>query len=149
VTRDAILALARGRRHGVQASVSPRGAPQAALVGFAMSDALEVVFDTVTSSRKYPNLVARPDAAFVVGADGDAWTLQLEGPVDEPSGDDLARLQAVYFATFTDGPARLKWPGIAYLRLRPAWIRLSDYRGGDAVITEWHGDALRRLVAGP
>ena len=29
---------------------------------------------------------------------------------------------------FPDGPTRLSWPGIAYFRVRPRWVRYSDFR---------------------
>ncbi len=34
--------------------------PQSALVGIAVNQQLEIIFDTVKSSRKYPNLIADP-----------------------------------------------------------------------------------------
>jgi hypothetical protein len=46
----------------VQASIGPGGAPQAAVVGFAVSDALEIVFDTRTSTRKFRNLADDPSS---------------------------------------------------------------------------------------
>jgi general stress protein 26 len=144
MTRDELVALMRSHRHGVQASLTPGGAPQAALVGYVVSDSLEVFFDTLATTRKAKNLAADPRASFVIGADGDAFTVQVEGVVDAPAGDDLARLQALYFAAFPDGPTRLAWPGITYLRLRPTWVRVSDYRDGET-ITELDHAALRVL----
>jgi hypothetical protein len=44
--RDAATTL------GLQASVSPLGAPQAAVVGIAASSRFEIIFDTVDTSRK-------------------------------------------------------------------------------------------------
>jgi hypothetical protein len=45
----------------------------------------------------------------------------------EPAGAELARLKEIYFARFADGPARRKWAGITYIRVRPRWLRYSDY----------------------
>jgi hypothetical protein len=39
------------------------GQPEAALVGFAVTPVLEIIFDTVRSSRKYPNLKENPRVA--------------------------------------------------------------------------------------
>jgi hypothetical protein len=47
-------------RFGVVSSISGDGIPQSALVGIAITPQLEIIFDTVRSSRKYPNLIARP-----------------------------------------------------------------------------------------
>jgi general stress protein 26 len=123
-----LVAFLRRHRWGVQASVADDGAPQAAVVGVAVTDDLELVFDTLSSTRKCQNLRADPRIAFVIGWD-EEQTVQLEGVADEPEGEELARLQAVYFAHFPDGPARQAWPGITYFRVRPRWVRFSDFRG--------------------
>ncbi len=45
---------------GVLGTVSPEGVPQSALVGIAVTPALEIIFDTVKSSRKFRNLDRKP-----------------------------------------------------------------------------------------
>lgn len=127
-----LLAFLRQHRYAVQASTAAGGAPQAAVVGIAVSDALELVFDTLGTTRKAQNLRRDPRIAFVVGWD-DEQTVQLEGIADEPSGDELARLKRVYFARFPDGPEREAWPDITYFRVRVTWARYSDFRPGGGV----------------
>jgi hypothetical protein len=122
-------------RYGVVSSISAGGTPQSALVGVATTPELEVVFDTVKSSRKYPNLVARPSRSFVVGWGGEQ-TVQLEGVAFEPEGAELRRYQGVYFAAWPDGPARMAWPGITYFVVRPRWVRFSDFDQSPPVIVE-------------
>ncbi len=126
MTREELLSFLRRHRYAVQASTAADGAPQAAVIGIAISDQLELVFDTVGTSRKGQNLRRDPRIALVVGWD-DEQTVQLEGLADEPSGEDLARLKAVYFARFPDGPDREQWPDISYFRVRPTWARYSDF----------------------
>jgi hypothetical protein len=46
--------------YGVVSSTSRDGIPQSALVGIATTPELEIIFDTVKSSRKYTNLIERP-----------------------------------------------------------------------------------------
>jgi len=113
-------------RYGVVSSLSSHGSPQSALVGIAVTPELEIVFDTVKSSRKYPNLVQRPACSVVVGWNGEQ-TAQMDGTAFEPKEPELRRYQDIYFATWPDGPERLSWPGIAYFVVRPKWIRYSDY----------------------
>ena len=122
-------------RYGVVSSIGADGTPQSALVGIATSPDLEVIFDTVQSSRKYPNLIARPACSFVVGWGGEQ-TVQLEGIAEEPTGAELMRVHAIYFGAWPDGPARRGWPGIAYFVVRPRWIRYSDFDQRPAVIEE-------------
>ncbi|MFD7320110.1 pyridoxamine 5'-phosphate oxidase family protein [Streptomyces sp. NPDC059875] len=122
---DELLRFLRGHRLAVQASVASDGAPQAAVVGFAVTDDLEIVFDTVETTRKHENLTADPRIALVVG--WDAVTAQIEGVADFPRGPELERLRESYFATYPDGRDRLAWPGITHVRVRPRWVRYSDF----------------------
>jgi len=104
-----------------------------------MSEQLEIVFDTLSTSRKAMNLRANPRMALVIGGwhDDDPRTLQIEGDVDFPEGDELKRLAEVYYAVFPDGPSRLDWPELVYVRLRPRWARFSDYVAQPPVIEEF------------
>jgi general stress protein 26 len=111
---------------GVLATVDEQGQPEAALMGIAVTPELEIVFDTVKSSRKYPNLKKNPRVAFVVGCTTEV-TVQYEGVAEELSGEELKKYQKTYFAKFTDGPARMSWPGITYFVVRPKWVRYCDY----------------------
>lgn len=135
MTRGQLLEFLRRHRLGVLATTAPDGAPEAAVVGFAVTDALELVFDTLDSTRKAVNLRRDPRIAFVIGWD-EEQTVQLEGTADEPRGPDLERVQRVYFERFPDGPARASWPGITYFRVVPRWARYSDFRGREPVIVE-------------
>ncbi len=138
MTRSAILQFMRGHSLAVQASVSPAGAPQAAVVGFIVTDAFEVVFDAVDTSRKVANLRRNSRCALAIGGmvDADERTVQFEGITDEPAGDDLERLKELYFIRFPDGRDRQQWPGLTYIRVRPKWLRFSDFNQSPPVITE-------------
>jgi hypothetical protein len=133
MTRTELVAFLRRQRLCVQTSVSPSGAPQAAIVGFAVSDDLEIVFDTIGTTNKMQNLRKNPRVALVIGWD-DEQTAQLEGLADEPQGDELARLKAVYFHAWPDGVARQAWKDITYVRVRPTWVRYSDFRPGGGIV---------------
>jgi len=140
VTRAELLQFLRRYRLAVVSSVeAASGAPQAAVVGFAVSDQLELVFDTLDSTRKYANLVADPRVALVIGWD-DAITAQIEGVADVPSGVELERLRDVYFGPYPDGRDRLAWPGITHVRVRPTWARLSDFTTDPPRIDELRGE---------
>lgn len=133
MTRDELLSFLRRHRYAVQASTSADGAPQAAVIGVAVSDQLELVFDTLATSRKAQHLRRDARIALVVGWD-EEQTVQLEGRADEPSGDELRRLQSVYFECFPDGLEREQWPDIAYFRVRLSWARYSDFRPNGNVV---------------
>ena len=133
-----MLTFLRSHRWAIEATASATQAPQAAIIGIAVTDALELVFDTLGSSRKAANLRANPRIALVIGGwnDLDARTVQYEGIADFPTGVELQRLQQLYFAVFPDGPTRLSWPGILYVRVKPKWMRYSDFRSALPAITE-------------
>jgi pyridoxine/pyridoxamine 5'-phosphate oxidase len=133
--RVALYSFMSQHRYGVVSSISPTGTPQSALVGIATGPDLEIVFDTVKSSRKYPNLIARPACSFVVGWAGEQ-TVQFEGIATQPKGLELKHYQDIYFAVWPDGPARMAWPGITYFVVLPRWIRYSDYDQRPPLIEE-------------
>ena len=63
---------------GVIATVGEERSPEAALMGLAATPELELVFDTVKSSRKFPNLKSNSRVAFVIGCTTEV-TVQYEG----------------------------------------------------------------------
>jgi pyridoxamine 5'-phosphate oxidase-like protein len=147
ITRATLLTFLRSRRYAVQSSLHGGGAPQSAIVGVAVSDEFEIIFDTLGGSRKGQNLRHRPDIAFVFGSleGADERTVQYEGTADEPQGAERERLTELYFGVFPDGRERQKWPGLTYFRATPQWLRYSDYNVDPPVILEWDAAALRRL----
>jgi general stress protein 26 len=144
MTARALLDFLRAHRLAIQASVSPTRAPQAAVVGFAISDQFEIVFDTLASTRKAQNLRQNPKIALVIGGatDGEERTVQYEGIADEPSGAELEQLKDVYYVAYPDGPSRLSWPGLIYVRVRPTWVRYSDYTVDPPEIVEFGAGEL-------
>ncbi|MEJ1967248.1 MAG: pyridoxamine 5'-phosphate oxidase family protein [Rhizomicrobium sp.] len=132
---DELYDFIRRRRYGVVSSADAGGAPQAALVGIAVTPALEICFDTMAATRKAANLRRDPRIALVIGWDNEQ-SVQYEGVADEPEGEALAALKKVYFAAWPDGPCRESWPGITWFRVRPRWIRFSDFNRADGVVRE-------------
>jgi general stress protein 26 len=145
MTPRTLLDFLRSHRLAVEASVSPTSAAQAAVVGFAISDQFEIVFDTLASTRKAQNLRQNPKIALVIGGatDGEERTVQYEGIADEPSGPELEELKQVYYTAYPDGPGRLSWPGLIYVRVRPTWLRYSDYTIDPPTIVEYGAGELR------
>ena len=147
MTRAALLEFMRSRRYAVAASVNPAGGPQGAVVGIAVSDTFEIVFDTLASTRKAKSLRREPRIAFVIGSLGgdDERTVQYEGVADEPRGADLVRLTDLYLSIFPDGRERQQWPGLIYVRAMPTWLRYSAYHKNPPEVIELDRAALERL----
>jgi pyridoxine/pyridoxamine 5'-phosphate oxidase len=150
MTPSELLRFMRAHPLAVQASCALDGGAQAALVGIAVTDAFEIVFDTLSSTRKARNLRASPRAAFVLGGwtAGDERTVKFEGKAHEPRGTELARIQESYFAAWPDGRARTSWAGITYFCVRPTWIRFSDFNAAPPRVIEFSANQLAALLPG-
>ena len=122
----------------VVATLDPDGAPQAALVGIALTDRFELVFDSVDCSRKIGNLRHDQRVAVVIGGTmQDERTVQVAGVADEPDGAEGERIRDAYFQCWPDGRERLSWAGITHVRITPRWLRFSDWRTAPVVVMEW------------
>lgn len=129
---EEVFDIVRQKRLAVVSTVHDSGAAEAALVGFALTERSEVVFDTLGSSRKAVNIARRPAAALVIGWDNDI-TVQIEGDARRPQGDDLAYAKTAYFREWPDGRARENWPDIAYIVVKPRWVRYASYTGAPVI----------------
>jgi pyridoxine/pyridoxamine 5'-phosphate oxidase len=117
------------QRLAVVSSISPEGKPESAVVAVAVSRDLELVFDTLRNTRKFVNLRHNPHVSVVLGGwnDGDERTVQYEGIAEIPGGTELRHVQDLYFDTFPEGRERMGWGGISYVRIKPDWLRFSDF----------------------
>jgi pyridoxine/pyridoxamine 5'-phosphate oxidase len=136
MTRKELYDFMAQQKLAVVGSTSAEGSPQSALVGIAVTDALEIIFDTLGTSRKYGNLTHDPRASIVLGWSGEI-TVQLEGEAFRPEGVELSRYKSVYFAKWEECRSHESWPEIAYFVIRPTWIRYSDFDQRPPLIEEF------------
>ena len=114
-------------KYAVLSTVTKDNHPEAAVVGIAVTPDLVIIFDTVSTSRKYKNLIENPSIAFVIGWDNEQ-TIQYEGIAKIPTPAELDQLLETYFRVFPDGRERKEtWKDIAYFYVEPKWIRYSDF----------------------
>ena len=128
--RNELLAYLRSHQLGVLGTLAAAGEPQGALVGYAVTPDLEILFDTLRTTRKYRNMMVHPRVSFTVGntvGKGDERTVQYEGVAEELAGESLAQLRPIYFSAWPDGAERTHWPQITWFVIRPRWIRYSDF----------------------
>lgn len=116
----------RRKRCAIIATANEWGVPEAALIDIAVTTDLEILFETTAETRKYHNLQARSQVALVIGWE-DNQTLQCDGIADEPTGAAADPLIAHYLSAFPEKLSHRNWPGNHYFRVRPNWIRFSDY----------------------
>ena len=112
--------------------------PESALIAFAETDALEIVFETDNNARKYANLLSHPAVAFVIGWDLHKYqTLQYEGDAREVREEEFEHYKALILRKKTPCTEEfLRPPKARLFKVRPRWIRLSDYTGDCPVIIE-------------
>src|SRR5262249_49938212 len=121
MTKADLHRFMQAQRLAILSTISALGAPQSALMGIAVTNHFEIIFDTLNTTRKYPNLISNPRCSFVIGWTGEV-TVQFEGDARELVGADLRHFKQIYFQTWPDGPTRESWPGIVYFVVRPRWI---------------------------
>ncbi|MDX2151140.1 MAG: pyridoxamine 5'-phosphate oxidase family protein [Bryobacteraceae bacterium] len=139
MTHEELHAFISAHPLAVVASQSREGEPQSALVGIAVTSRLELVFDTLKSSRKYANLKSNPACSFVIGCSGDI-TIQFEGVAEEITDSTPARFRETYFQQWPGGRTRAKWAEITWFVVRPRWLRYSDYGQDPDYIEEMRFD---------
>lgn len=133
MTRARFVEFVRATRLGVVATVDPDGNPEAALVGLAVTDAAELVFDSPTDARKVRNIRNHPRVAVVIGVD-DAVSVQVEGPAEILAEADRAACGATYLSQFPG--SRALDDAFSLVRIRPRWLRCYDARTEPARVAE-------------
>lgn len=114
------------------------GKPQSALVAFAELPSLEILFQTVEYSRKYRNLSENQAVAIVIGWDLENYqTLQYEGVAEQVPVEEAEEYH--HYFLDKDSPSSeiiLKNPRARFFRVKPTWLRYSDYSCGNAQFIE-------------
>jgi general stress protein 26 len=126
--KDLVYQFIKQYALGIVATTNKGNNPEAALVGIAVSNNLEIIFDTVKTSRKYINILQNPQVALVIGWDNET-TVQYEG-LAEVLGNDIEAeiLKEIYFEVYPDGRERTKtWPGLVHIKVTPRWLRYSNF----------------------
>jgi hypothetical protein len=123
LSRDDALQFLKRTPFGTVSTVSREGWPEAAVCNLAATDDLEIVFETIQTTRKCDNLRQNSRVAIAVWRDDE--TLQYEGTADEPETSALGPLLQTLFAAQPELANHQGWPGLTYFRVRPRWIRLS------------------------
>ena len=126
--KELIYQFIAKKKLGVVSTVNAENRPESAVVGIAVSENLEIIFDTVKASRKYRNILRDPHVALVIGWDNEI-TVQYEGLAEVlGSGNESDILRAVYYHVYPDGKERAAtWPGLVHIKVTPKWIRYSDF----------------------
>ena len=134
MTKSELLRYMRSHKLAVVGTTNASSLPEAAYVGVAVTDRFEVIFDTVSTTRKHRNLTVLPRIAVTYCGPGEK-TLQYEGaaglvlPTD-PLG---AEYREIYYEAWPECHDHLQWDGLVYWVVKPLWARYSDYDRGPLI----------------
>ena len=143
MTKTDLYEFLAGCKLGVLGTIGTDDRPQSSLIGIATTGELQIIFDTLKTTRKYRNLIARPACSLAIGWTGEQ-TVQYEGDATELTASELERYQEIYFEKWPECRSHLSWTGITYFLVRPRWIRFSDFDQRPPFIREFLEDDLGR-----
>lgn len=99
--------------------------PQSSLMGFGVSENLELIFGTSNKSRKFKNITLNPHVSVTFHLGGHK-TIQYEGVVEMIVGEELEKYKNIYFEL---RPSVKKYESLAdqvYFKVNPIWLRYTD-----------------------
>ncbi len=123
--RAFVLNFLRQHHLAVLATADETGKPEAAVLGFAETNAFELVFNTSNMTLKFQNLQKNPRVAAVIGWDN-GQTVQYEGKVREVSGDEAVRYKEILYAKNPASRQHEQMPDERHFVIAPTWLRYSD-----------------------
>ena len=132
MTKQFIYNFLTRHKYAVLSTVTKDNLPECALIGFAVTHDLKIIFDTSRSTRKYQNLIKNPATAIVIGWDKER-TVQYEGKATIPTANALDELFDVYLKVFPDGQERRKLKDTVYFCVEPTWLRYSDFNTSGSI----------------
>lgn len=103
-----------------------KNSPESAVVGFAQTEDLEIIFGTASTTRKYKNLGKNQNVSFVVGFSSEKGTLQYEGSVAEIGPDELEKYTAILIEKTPYHKNFVNDSNQKYFLVKPTWIRFLD-----------------------
>lgn len=104
--------------------------PEAALIAFAETKDLEIIFQTQYATRKYVNLQKNKHVALVIGWDVKHHaTLQYEGVARELKSNELEQNRRLFLEKKKSPCTKefLYHPKAKFFKIKPKWIAYSDY----------------------
>lgn len=121
-----VLEFCKKQPLAVVSTISKNGDPEAAVVGFCVTDSLEFIFDTSNQSRKYANIRDNQKIAAVIGWDK-GCTVQYEGVAREIT--EKMEWEECWKIQIAKEPAAAKYkdlPESRMFKVAPRWVRYTD-----------------------
>lgn len=137
IVKNKILEFLNKHKLAVISTIhSNKDAPESAVVGFANTDSLEIIFGTSCKTRKHANIQANPNVSVVIGWDSAIGTLQYEGVASVLGKDELKEYTAILVAKNIENKKYISFEDQRYILIKPTWIRFTDNLGNPPDIYE-------------
>lgn len=124
-TTSLILDLLHSQMLGVVSTVNDAGSPESALVAFAETPELEIIFGTFNDTRKFRNIQEHSTISFVVG--GDNKSIQIEGRAHIADGSESQQCADILVSKNPRAARFVTEPRERFVLLRPTWIRFTNF----------------------
>ena len=125
--KNKILNFLKTNNLMVLSTISKNNTSQSALVAFAETEHLELIFGTFSTTRKYTNLKHNTRVSIVIGTDETTnLTLQYEGIASEVTGNEFEQCKNIQLKKNPTSKKYASHKDQRYFKITPCWIRYSD-----------------------
>ncbi len=136
-TKTTILEFFKKHRLTVVSTIdNANNHPESAVVAFAETENLELIFGTSNLTRKYKNLQNNQNVSFVIGWDPALGTLQYEGVARELSREEGLKYAEILVAKNPFSKMFMERPDQRYFLVKPTWLRFTDMSKKPEEVTE-------------
>ncbi len=126
MSKEKILDFIKSQDLAVVTTVDKNGRPEAALVAISETEDLELIFGSLSDTRKNENIKNHPDIAVVIGLD-DKITIQYEGKAVRLEGEEEEEAKQIHIKKLPGSAKYADMEGQEYFKITPKWIRYSDF----------------------
>jgi general stress protein 26 len=111
----------------VLSTVNPDHTPESAVMGYAIREDGNIIFNTNRNSRKWSNIAVNQSVSICVGWDMRVPFIQIEGvAVKIENGTNYTTNEEFYFSCHPNSLAYKGNPDTVFISVRPLWIRFSN-----------------------
>lgn len=118
--------------------------PQSSLMGFGVTEELELIFGTSNKSRKFSNIKSNLNVSVVFSLKNHK-TVQYEGTAELLNDEDLEKYKNIYFDLRPSVRKYESLPDQVYFKVKPIWIRYTDVSKKPWDIFEINFDTISKI----
>jgi len=132
-----VLAFVKKNSFCVLSTATLSGKPESAVMSYTTKDDFTILISTETTTRKYPNILANPQASVVIGGLNSDPSAQLDGQIKVLQGPSADEAKTIILSVHPDMAAYVNTPNTKFLAFTPVWLRYSDFSQNPPEIVEF------------